>query len=103
MRVLLTVAAVGSVIAGGAVAAVAGLAMATSAIAVAAELPTYEMKSFPISPVQVQIVGAAGIQEQAPAARLTEAGMPASPVQIAVLTPRPRQVANAGTERARAE
>jgi hypothetical protein len=89
MRVLLTVAAASAVIAGGAVAATAGLAMVTSAITVAAELPSFEVKSFPISPVQVQMLGAADVKERAPAANLTQAGMPASPVQIAILTPRP--------------
>ncbi len=95
MRVLLTVAAAGSVVAGGAIAAAAGLAMATSAIAMATELPSYEVKSFPISPAQVQMLGAANVREEVPAAKLTAAGMPASPVQIAVLTPRPQLVANA--------
>jgi len=95
MRVLLTVASAVSVVAGGAIAAAAGLAMATSAIAMATDLPSFEVKSFPISPAQVQMLGAADVKERAPAADLTRAGMPASPVQIAVLTPRPQLVANA--------
>jgi hypothetical protein len=95
MRVVLTIAAAGSVIATGAIAAAAGLFMAGSAIAIAAERPSFEVKSFPISPVQVQLLGAANIQEQAPRANLTAAGMPASPAQIAVLTPRRQVVANA--------
>jgi hypothetical protein len=95
MRVFLTVAAAGSVIAGGAIAAAAGLVLASSAIAIAAELPSYEVKSFPISPAQVQMLGAADVKERAPATNLTQAGMPASPVQIAVLTPRRQVVANA--------
>ena len=95
MRVFLTVAAMGSVVAGGIVAAAAGLAMTSSAIAVAAELPSYEVNSLPISPAQVQILGAAGVQERAGATNLTQAGMPASPVQITVLTPRRQLVANA--------
>jgi hypothetical protein len=95
MRVVLTVAAVGSVVAGGVVAAAAGLVMASSAIAIAAELPSYEVKSFPISPAQIQMLGAADVGERAPAINLTQAGMPASPVQIAVLTPRRQIVANA--------
>ncbi|HWZ36724.1 MAG TPA: hypothetical protein VNY08_00290 [Bradyrhizobium sp.] len=95
MRVVLTVAAVGSVVAGGVVAAAAGLVMASSAIAIAAELPSYEVKSFPISPAQIQMLGAADVGERAPATNLTRAGMPASPVQIAVLTPRRQIVANA--------
>jgi len=33
------------------------------------------------------VLGGAGVQERAPAANLTVAGMPASPAQIAVLMP----------------
>lgn len=87
MRVLLSIAAVGSVVVTGVIAATAGLSMATSAIVMAAERPSFEMKSYPIAPVQVQVLGGAGVQERAPATNLTVAGMPASPVQIAVLTP----------------
>jgi hypothetical protein len=53
------------------------------------------VKSFPISPAQIQMLGAADVGERAPAINLTQAGMPASPVQIAVLTPRRQIVANA--------
>lgn len=93
MRVLLTIAAVGAVVATAVVSAAAGLGMAGSAIIAASERPSFEVKSFPISPVQVQVLGGAGVQERAPAARLMVAGMPASPVQIAVLTPRPQRFA----------
>ena len=58
----------------------------------AAELPTYEAKGLPISPVQVRVLGAANAQEQ-PA-------MPAStvtPVQFSVLTPRARTTASTRT------
>jgi hypothetical protein len=100
MRGFLAIAAVGSVVATGAMAAVAGLALASSAIVVAAERPSFEVKSFPISPVQMQVVGAAGVREQAPPARLTVGGMPASPAQIVVLAPHRQRVANnAATER----
>jgi hypothetical protein len=91
------------VIATGAIAAAAGLAIAGSAIAMAGERPSFDVKSFPISPAQVQLLGAAGVKEQSPAPTVTVAGMPASPVQIAVLTPRPQLVASAGTARAKAE
>jgi hypothetical protein len=94
MRVFVTIAAAGAVVATTAIAAVSGLALATSAIAVAAERPSFEMKSFPISPTQVAIVGSAEAREQAPSSNLTLGGMPASPAQIAVLTPRPRMVAS---------
>jgi len=93
MRVPLSIAAVGSVVVTGLIAVTAGLSMATSAIVMAAERPSFEMKSFPISPVQVQTLGGAGVRERAPAANLTVAGMPASPVQIAILTPRRQQLA----------
>jgi hypothetical protein len=49
----------------------------------AAELPSYEAKGLPISPVQVRVLGAANVQEQTP--------MPTStitPLQLSVLTPR---------------
>jgi hypothetical protein len=51
------------------------------------------MKSLPITPVQVQVLGGAGVQERAPAANLTVAGMLASPAQIANLTPRHQHLA----------
>jgi hypothetical protein len=103
MRVLLTIAAAGSVIATGAVAAAAGLAIAGSAIAMAGERPSFEVKSFPISPVQVQLLGAVGVREQSSAPTLTVVGMLASPAQIAVLAPRSQRVASVATERAKAE
>jgi hypothetical protein len=58
--------------------------------ATAAELPTYEVMGFPITPHQLVALGPANAQERAPAVTLTLAGMPASPHQIAVLTPRQR-------------
>jgi hypothetical protein len=73
--------------------ATAGFVLATGAGAFAGELPSFETKSLPISTVQVQLLGATDVQEQAPAATLTAAGMPASPMQIAVLTPRAKQFA----------
>jgi hypothetical protein len=73
-------------------------AMFASTAAFAGELPSYEVKSFPISAVQVQLLGGAGVQEQSAAPPLTVAGMPASPAQIAVLSPRVRQFASMSTE-----
>jgi hypothetical protein len=93
MRVILSIAAVGAVVATAVIAATAGLSMATSAIVMASERPSFEMKSLPITPVQVQVLGGAGVQERAPAANLTVAGMPASPVQVAILTPRRQHLA----------
>jgi hypothetical protein len=97
MRVLVTIVAAGAFVATTAIAAVSGLALATSAIAVAAERPSFEMKSFPASPVQVTVLGAPEVREQAPSAKLTFGGMPASPAQIAILTPRPQMVASSSS------
>ena len=64
----------------------------------AAELPTFELTGFPITPHQVAVVGGTGVQEQAPIPALTFGGMPASPQQIAVLTPRSSVAAKAEAE-----
>ena len=58
--------------------------------ATAAELPSYELTGFPISPHQFSVVGSANVKEQSPSSSLAMAGMPASPHQVAVLTPRAR-------------
>ena len=60
----------------------AALAMAAASGAVAAELPSYEKAGLPVSAVQLQVLGAEGVSEQAPVV------LSASPVQISVLTPR---------------
>jgi hypothetical protein len=54
----------------------------------AAELPTYEVSSFPATPHQLSVMGSAGVQEQAVTPTLTRNAMPASPHQLDVLTPR---------------
>ena len=53
----------------------------------AAELPTFELMGFPISPHQLSVVGSAHVEERSPVPTLTLRGMPASPHQVAVLTP----------------
>jgi hypothetical protein len=58
--------------------------------AAAAELPTFELMGFPITRHQVALLGATQIRERLPAHTLTLADMPASPHQVAVLTPHPR-------------
>ena len=63
----------------------------------ASELPAFEKFGFPISPVQVSLLGAAGVQESSAIPTLTLGGMPASPHQIAVLTPRPRNAERASS------
>jgi hypothetical protein len=70
--------------------AVTGLLILSGAEASAAELPSYELAGFPITSHQWSVVGSANIKEQSPSTSLTMAGMPASPHQVAVLTPRPR-------------
>jgi hypothetical protein len=52
------------------------------------KLPFYELMGFPISQHQFSLLGSANIKEQSPSPSLTMAGMPASPHQVAVLTPR---------------
>src|SRR5258708_34721439 len=67
--------------------------------ATAAELPTYEVMGFPITPHQLVALGPANAEQGLPASTLTKAGMPASPHQIAVLTPRrviDQRIANIG-------
>jgi len=68
--------------------ATAVLSLALGGAVMAAELPSFEISSFPVTPVQVSVVGSAGVQEQAATPSLTRDGMPASPAQLAVLTPR---------------
>ena len=63
--------------------------------AVAAERPTFEVSSFPATPLQVAVTGGAGVQERAATPTLTRNNMPASPHQITVLTPRHRTTASA--------
>jgi len=67
--------------------------MLSGAGAVAAELPTYEITGFPLSPVQFAAVSSAQVQERAPTPTLMLGGMPASPMQIMVLTKRPQTAA----------
>ncbi len=56
-----------------------------------ADPPSYALTGFPITPHQASLVGLDNVQEQSAAATLTLEGMPASPHQIAVLTPRPKE------------
>jgi len=51
-------------------------------------LPVFEVTGFPISPLQVAVLGGAHVEERSAMPTLTLAGMPASPHQIAVLTRR---------------
>ncbi|WP_247968205.1 hypothetical protein [Bradyrhizobium sp. 195] len=76
--------------------AVAGAVIASSAGAFASELPSYEVKSLPISATQVQVLGGAGVEEQSAAPAMIVAGMPASPAQVTVLSQRVKRLASAG-------
>jgi hypothetical protein len=42
----------------------AAISIGASTAAFAAELPTYEVNGFPISPVQLQLLGATNVREQ---------------------------------------
>jgi hypothetical protein len=63
-------------------AAVVAIVIAGATTSFAAELPTYEAKGLPVSPVQASLLGAANVEQAqvAPSA--------ASPHQVSVLTPR---------------
>jgi hypothetical protein len=60
------------------------LSIAAGSAAFATELPTYERTGFPISPVQLQLLGLANVAERSPTATVA-----ASPHQLHVLTTRP--------------
>jgi hypothetical protein len=66
------------------------IAFGTLQAAAAGELPTYEITSFPATQHQLAVVGASAANEQTPVATLTRADMPASPVQLSVLSPHRR-------------
>lgn len=74
--------------------AVAAAMIANSSGAFAGELPSYEVTSFPISATQVQVLCGAGIEEQSTAPAMIVAGMPASPAQMSVLSPRVKRLAS---------
>ncbi|MBR1090894.1 hypothetical protein JQ621_25820 [Bradyrhizobium manausense] len=78
--------------------AVASAMVASTASAFAGELPSYEVKSFPISAVQVQVLGGVGVEEQSTAPTMIVAGMPASPAQISVLSPRVKRLASTNSD-----
>lgn len=70
--------------------ALTGMLVLSGAEASAAELPSYELAGFPISRHQFSVVGSANVKEQSPSTSLTMAGLPASPHQVVVVTPRSR-------------
>jgi hypothetical protein len=64
----------------------------------ASELPTFEKFGFPITSVQVAVLGSAGVKESSPVPTLTHRGMPASPHQVMVLTQRRSVTAEAAAK-----
>ena len=76
--------------------AAAILAIAGSTAAFAAELPAYEANGIPASPLQVRVLGAAHVEQQAaaPATSVTA-------LQASVLTPRKVKTATVTTGSAR--
>jgi hypothetical protein len=71
--------------------ATAALLLSTAGV-LAADPPTYEVMGFPATQHQLAAVNSAYVQESSPVPTLTLAGMPASPVQILIMTPRSKQV-----------
>ena len=71
------------------IASIVGVAN-SKASACSLHLPTFEVTGFPISPLQVAVLGGAHVEEQSATPALTLAGMPASPHQITVLKPHPK-------------
>jgi hypothetical protein len=61
-------------------------------VAETAELPSYELTGFPISPHQFSVLGSSNVKEQSLSPSLAIGGMPPFPHQIAVLTPRPKRI-----------
>jgi hypothetical protein len=72
--------------------------MLSGASAMAGELPSFEAMGFPITLHQISVLGAANVQERSPAPTLMLGGMPASPVQVLVLTPYPTAEELAATQ-----
>jgi|SRR6516225_9293977 hypothetical protein len=62
-----------------------------SGAAAAAELPTFEVMGFPLTQHQAAALNSTIAQERTPDPALTLGGMPASPAQIAILSPRRNQ------------
>jgi hypothetical protein len=68
-----------------AAAAVALLMLGSATILPAQEYPIFERNGFPLTPLQVQVLGSDGVHERASGPTLARDGMPASPHQLAVL------------------
>jgi len=66
------------------VAAAVAMVIAGATISVAAELPTYEVQGFPISPVQAGLLGGKNVQQSEVATSAP------SPHKLSVATPQPK-------------
>jgi hypothetical protein len=66
--------------------AASSMLVAGTLAATAAELPTYEVTGFPMTPLQASALGATGAREQVPTTAPELAGLPATPLQMAVLS-----------------
>src|SRR5262249_23208311 len=76
--------------------AAAAILMLGTAGATAGELPRYDMAGFPVTPLQMNVLGQSGdTREQATTPTLMLGGMPASPLQIAVLSRHPHSAQSA--------
>ena len=58
----------------------------------AEERPAFERSGFPVTQTQVAVLGSAGVRERSSTPTLMLYGMPASPHQVALLSPRPRSM-----------
>lgn len=70
--------------------AVASFTIFGSAGAARAQSATFEEQGLPLTLHQAQATGLGDLREESAAPMLTYEGMPASPAQLSVLTPRPR-------------
>jgi hypothetical protein len=75
------------------IAAVAAALITASSAGFAAELPTYELAGFPISPVQAQVLGVANVHEQVPSSAVSphQLNAPAPRKKVATATGIPAQ------------
>ena len=75
------------------IAAVAAALIAASSAGFAAELPTYELAGYPISPVQAQVLGVANVHEQVPSSAVLshQLNVPAPRKKVATATETPAQ------------
>ena len=66
--------------------AASSMLIAGTIAATSAELPTYEVTGFPMTPLQAATLGGAGAREQTAARAPELAGLPATALQMAVLS-----------------